>query len=96
MGDAPVVGLDLAAFEHLAWSRRTNLQVDPDQPVPLELIESLFCFLRVLLNLNERALARFLQCRKTYSLLCLVSAVLLDAVLKGNELAPLSNPGHRS
>lgn len=41
MGDAPVVGLDLAAFEHLAWSRRTNLQVDPDQPVALELIEAL-------------------------------------------------------
>jgi len=41
MGDAPAVGLDLAAFEHLAWSRRTNLQVDPDAPVPLELIEAL-------------------------------------------------------
>ena len=41
MGDAPAVGLDLAAFEHLAWGRRTNLQVDPDQPVPLELIEAL-------------------------------------------------------
>jgi nitroreductase len=41
MGDAPVVGLDLAAFEHLAQSRRTNVQVDPDAPVPLELIEAL-------------------------------------------------------
>lgn len=41
MGNAPAVGLDLAAFEHLAWSRRTNLQVDPDAPVPLELIEAL-------------------------------------------------------
>jgi nitroreductase len=41
MGDAPAVGLDLGAFEHLAWSRRTNRQVDPEQPVPLELIEAL-------------------------------------------------------
>jgi nitroreductase len=40
-GDAPAVLLDLAAFEHLAWSRRTNLQVDPDRPVPMELIEAL-------------------------------------------------------
>jgi len=40
-GDAPGLGPDLAAFEHLAWSRRTNLQVDPDRPVPLELIEAL-------------------------------------------------------
>jgi nitroreductase len=41
MGGTPAVGLDLAAFEHLAWSRRTNLQVDPATPVPLELIEAL-------------------------------------------------------
>jgi nitroreductase len=41
VSDAPAVGLDLAAFEHLAWSRRTNLQVDPDRAVPVELIEAL-------------------------------------------------------
>ena len=41
MGDAPVVGLDLAAFEHLALEPPHEPPVDPDQPVPLELIEAL-------------------------------------------------------
>ena len=33
--------LDLAAFERLAWSRRTNLQIDRDRVVPLEVVEGL-------------------------------------------------------
>jgi nitroreductase len=40
---APQIGLDLDldGVTRLVWARRTNLQMDPDRPVPLELIEAL-------------------------------------------------------